>query len=354
MSMLRTSTRSTLLKARLAYYAGAERSISSTPVVLKERPPPPARDWGKPPPARDWGKPPPARDWGQPPPARDWGSAAPRNRRQNDRFDDEPRSDRGSRGQRRGTNGGRRDSAEQSNRRGRNDNRSGRDSWGIAGNGSKPPRPTGPDVLTPAGTRRREAANAESRLSEDVPYSHGPVEEEDRHPRGKPRHERFGRESRSLLKEVGGTLEIPGPEHHRSMKGKSKNDTKDRDRDRREWLVMDEDEEAAMLLEQMKAEKKRKAEREAKEKAEAKAAAEKKDRMLREVHIPLTITVSQLAAKCNVRLPSMQNKMRRLGMTEEQTRADYFLNSDQAFELALEFNREPVIDSDKGFDLYPQ
>lgn len=177
------------------------------------------------------------------------------------------------------------------------------------------------------------------------------------HRRGKPRHERFGRESRSLLKEIGGELEIPGPEHHRSPKGKGKNAKsafKDRDRERREFMVMDEDEEAALLLEQMKLEKKRKAEREAKEKAEAKAAAETKRRMLREVHIPTTITVSQLAAKMNLRLPRLQNKMRQIGMKDEQLRADYFLNSDQAFELALEFNREPVLDSDKGFDLYPQ
>lgn len=137
-------------------------------------------------------------------------------------------------------------------------------------------------------------------------------------------------------------------------KGKDKRDAKDRDRDRREWVVMEEDEEAALLLEQMKAEKKRAADRAAKERAEAKAAAEKKNRMLREVHIPLTLTVAQLAAKCRVRLPQMQRKMAQIGMTEEQRRADYFLNTDQAFELALEFNREPVLDSDKGFDLYPQ
>lgn len=209
-------------------------------------------------------------------------------------------------------------------------------------------------MLTPTGTRRREAAEAQAaRFSDEGPTAHYSAVEEEGHRRGKQRHERFGRESRSLLKELDGTLEIPGPEHHRSAKGKGKN-TKDRDRDRREFLVMDEDEEAALILEQMKAEKKRKAEREAKERAEAKAAAEKRDRMLREVHIPTTITVSQLAAKMNVRLPRMQNKMRKIGMSEEQTRADYFLSSDQAFELALEFNREPVLDSDKGFDLYPQ
>lgn len=216
-------------------------------------------------------------------------------------------------------------------------------------------------MLTPTGTQRRaeaEKAAGQSSSRDDWVPSESMIEDGgDRQRRGKPRHERFGRESRSLLKEIGGELEIPGPEHHRSPKGKGKNAKsafKDRDRERREFMVMDEDEEAALLLEQMKLEKKRKAEREAKEKAEAKAAAEKKHRMLREVHIPTTITVSQLAAKMNLRLPRLQSKMRQIGMTEEQTRSDYFLNSDQAFELALEFNREPVLDSDKGFDLYPQ
>ncbi|EKD00979.1 translation initiation factor 2, Ifm1p [Trichosporon asahii var. asahii CBS 8904] len=361
--MLRTTTRSTLTKARLAYYAAAGRSISTTPVVLKERAPPPARDWGKPPPPRDWGTPPPARNWGSPPPARDWGSAPPRNRRQNDRqtdgFDNESRGNRGSnRGPRRNDDGGRESSGPASRRGPRNNDRSDRDSWGMAGRGPRAPRTTGPDVLTPTGTQRRaeeKSAESASRLRDDYAPSHGVMEEDgDRHRRGKPRHDRFGRESRSLLKEIGGELEIPGPEHHRSPKGKGKNAKsafKDRDRERREFMVMDEDEEAALLLEQMKLEKKRKAEREAKEKAEAKAAAEKKNRMLREVHIPTTITVSQLAAKMNLRLPRLQNKMRQIGMKEEQLRADYFLNSDQAFELALEFNREPVLDSDKGFDL---
>lgn len=41
-------------------------------------------------------------------------------------------------------------------------------------------------------------------------------------------------------------------------------------------------------------------------------------------------------------------------MTENQRRPDYLLSADEASNLAIEFDLNPIVDEDKGFDIYPE
>lgn len=363
MSILRTTARTSLVKARLAYYAGINRSTSTSSAALKEGGLP-LRDWGKPPPAREWGKPPAARDWGSPP-------ADQQRRRRggpNDRPNDRQQGDRDAQSPRRGQGSYDKSFANRSDD-GRRNNRDRRQpsgpnassgpglpkgKWDLGG-GPRASRTTNTNQSTSAVVR-----NAAPASDTDAPrYDADGVimfrsEDEGRHGRAKPNHNRHGRESRSLLLEIGGELEIPGPDHHRSLKGKGKKkETRDRDRDRREFVVEDEDEEE-MMAHLKRLEEERAAKQSARQKAEAAKAKQRREQMEKEVFIPPNVTVAQLADKCNVSLRRMQSTMRKIGMADDQMRADFFLNSDQAFELALELNLEPVIDSDRGFDLYPE
>lgn len=125
----------------------------------------------------------------------------------------------------------------------------------------------------------------------------------------------------------------------------------DRDRARRQWAIEEEPEEddqlaKALEAQRLKAEQKRL--QAAEERRKAKANEEKA------VFIPSSISVIQLATKCGVKLFHMQRKMKNLGMTEEQRRPDYLLNADEASNVAIEFDLNPIVDADKGFDIYPE
>ncbi|KAK4687072.1 translation initiation factor IF-2, partial [Tremellales sp. Uapishka_1] len=71
------------------------------------------------------------------------------------------------------------------------------------------------------------------------------------------------------------------------------------------------------------------------------------------VFIPSTVSVSTLASIFGVKLFNLQKKMNRLGMTADQQRGDYLLNSESAIDLALEFNKNPIVDDERSFDIYP-
>lgn len=71
-----------------------------------------------------------------------------------------------------------------------------------------------------------------------------------------------------------------------------------------------------------------------------------------DVYIPSVVSVGGLAQLLNVRLPRLQNKMRAVGMAEENS-YDYVLTADYAILLAEEFGRNPVVDDEKAFDIYP-
>ncbi|KAF9239584.1 hypothetical protein BU15DRAFT_87902 [Melanogaster broomeanus] len=71
-----------------------------------------------------------------------------------------------------------------------------------------------------------------------------------------------------------------------------------------------------------------------------------------DLYIPTTVSVSQFAKLLNVRLPTLQRKMKEAGMHGE-TSYDYVLTSDYAALLAEEFGRNPIINDEAAFDLYP-
>lgn len=164
---------------------------------------------------------------------------------------------------------------------------------------------------------------------------------------------RVARESRSLLSNTGGDYSIPGSRHHSEKKGKGgKVVQPDRERDRRQWVmdeeieVDDESDRILALKAKMNEEKRKKAAAERKRQQESEEKA---------VFIPSSISVIQLATKCGIKLFHMQRKMDRvLRMTEEQRRPDYNLTADEASNIAIEFNLNPIIDADRGFDIYPE
>ncbi|KAG2115123.1 initiation factor 2 [Suillus discolor] len=70
------------------------------------------------------------------------------------------------------------------------------------------------------------------------------------------------------------------------------------------------------------------------------------------VYIPTTVSVGQLARLLNVRQTLLQRKMVDAGM-EAEASYDHVLTSDYAALLAEEFGRNPIINDEAAFDIYP-
>ena len=73
----------------------------------------------------------------------------------------------------------------------------------------------------------------------------------------------------------------------------------------------------------------------------------------RQVFIPPSIRVGDLARIVDQKLPALQRRMQRIGMTSEQTHSDYLLAAEDASLVAMEYNLTPVVDAEKSFDIYP-
>ncbi|WVQ62787.1 translation initiation factor IF-2 [Kwoniella botswanensis] len=73
----------------------------------------------------------------------------------------------------------------------------------------------------------------------------------------------------------------------------------------------------------------------------------------KQVYIPRTISVANLAKIFGVKLFNLQTRMSRLDMTEDQRRSDYLLNAEQACDIAIEYGFDPVVDDEASFDIYP-
>ncbi|KAL5529260.1 hypothetical protein ACEPAG_5245 [Sanghuangporus baumii] len=70
-----------------------------------------------------------------------------------------------------------------------------------------------------------------------------------------------------------------------------------------------------------------------------------------DVAIPSMVSVENLSRLLDIRLETLQDCMYRNGM-EELSSHDHILSSDDASLLAMEFNRNPVIDDNASFDIY--
>ncbi|KAI9065099.1 initiation factor 2 [Trametes sanguinea] len=88
-----------------------------------------------------------------------------------------------------------------------------------------------------------------------------------------------------------------------------------------------------------------------KEKEKKKAPKEVK-KVNADVFIPSIITVGNLAKLLNVKLDNLRRKMIRVGMEAEASH-DHMLTSDYASLLAMEFNRNPIVNDEAAFDIYP-
>ena len=73
----------------------------------------------------------------------------------------------------------------------------------------------------------------------------------------------------------------------------------------------------------------------------------------RQVFIPPSVRVGDLARIVDQKLPALQRRMQRIGMTAEQTHSDYLLGAEDASLVAIEYNLTPVVDAEKSFDIYP-
>ncbi|KAJ4001485.1 hypothetical protein F5050DRAFT_1560782 [Lentinula boryana] len=71
-----------------------------------------------------------------------------------------------------------------------------------------------------------------------------------------------------------------------------------------------------------------------------------------DVYIPSVVSVGQLAQLLDVRLARLQRKMEQAGMGEE-TSYDHVLTSDYAVLLAEEFGKNPIVNDEMAFDIYP-
>lgn len=82
---------------------------------------------------------------------------------------------------------------------------------------------------------------------------------------------------------------------------------------------------------------------------------EPKFKVEREVYIPpISVKVGDLARMVDVRLPNLQQRMRRMGMTEEQCHSDNYLQSEDASLVVMEFGMNPIVDEERSFDIYPE
>ncbi|WWC68814.1 translation initiation factor IF-2 [Kwoniella pini CBS 10737] len=73
----------------------------------------------------------------------------------------------------------------------------------------------------------------------------------------------------------------------------------------------------------------------------------------KQVYIPRTISVANLAKIFGVKLFHLQTRMSRLDMSEDQRRSDYLLNAEQACDIAIEYGFDPIVDDEASFDIYP-
>ncbi|KAG6334456.1 hypothetical protein ID866_4634 [Astraeus odoratus] len=71
-----------------------------------------------------------------------------------------------------------------------------------------------------------------------------------------------------------------------------------------------------------------------------------------DLYIPTVVTVGQFARLLNVRLGTLQRKMIQAGMPEDISH-DHVLTSDYTALLAEEFGRNPIINDEAAFDIYP-
>ncbi|WRT65515.1 translation initiation factor IF-2 [Kwoniella shivajii] len=73
----------------------------------------------------------------------------------------------------------------------------------------------------------------------------------------------------------------------------------------------------------------------------------------KQVFIPRTISVANLAKIFGVKLFHLQTRMMRLDMSEDQRRSDYLIGAEQACDIAIEYGFDPVVDDEASFDIYP-
>ncbi|KAI0687126.1 initiation factor 2 [Cytidiella melzeri] len=70
-----------------------------------------------------------------------------------------------------------------------------------------------------------------------------------------------------------------------------------------------------------------------------------------DVFIPSVVSVGNLAKLLNIRLDRLQHKMVQVGMKAESS-YDYILNAEYASLIAMEFNRNPVVNDEAAFDIF--
>ncbi|GJJ12277.1 hypothetical protein Clacol_006518 [Clathrus columnatus] len=87
-------------------------------------------------------------------------------------------------------------------------------------------------------------------------------------------------------------------------------------------------------------------------KPRAKTKSPKLISYIQDVYIPPLISVGHLSRLINVSLESLQRKMIDAGM-ENAISYDHVINSDYASILALEFKKNPIIDEEAAFDIFP-
>lgn len=73
---------------------------------------------------------------------------------------------------------------------------------------------------------------------------------------------------------------------------------------------------------------------------------------MQDVYIPPLIAVGHLSRLLDISLESLQRKMIESGM-ENEVSFDHILNSDFASMLALEFHKNPIVDEEAAFDIFP-
>ncbi|KAI0636794.1 initiation factor 2 [Trametes polyzona] len=88
-----------------------------------------------------------------------------------------------------------------------------------------------------------------------------------------------------------------------------------------------------------------------KDKDQKKKASQKAKVVNVDVFIPSVVSVGNLAKLLNVRLDVLRRKMIKIGM-EAEASYDHILTSEYASLLAMEFNRNPVVNDEAAFDIY--
>ncbi|KAI0093562.1 hypothetical protein BDY19DRAFT_989129 [Irpex rosettiformis] len=91
--------------------------------------------------------------------------------------------------------------------------------------------------------------------------------------------------------------------------------------------------------------------RTAKAKKPKEAAPKPPKQITPDVFIPTVVSVGNLAKLLNIRLDRLQRKMHQVGM-EGESSYDYMLNSEYASLIAMEFNRNPVVNDEAAFDIF--